>query len=457
MTLFKPPMSVKPANAFMSHSPNDRSIPARFGKRVEDLGIDSTLQELQLIEFSLDVSTPGKVLSQAFENSSELPGVILLDHGQFVGMISRRQFLERMSRPYGVELFTRRSIQCLYDFIQAEPLICSGDMLILAAALKSLERSPESLYEPIVVEVAPQVYRLLGAYQLIVAQSCIHQYTANLLGKRTRQLDRANAEITHLNHRLQAENLRLSAELEVARQLQTRLLPKPEEFSQIPGLEIAGFMEPAAEVGGDYYDVLTHHNGRALIAIGDVTGHGIDSGILMLMVQTAVRTLLEHDETDPTQFLTVLNRTIYKNVQRMNCDKNLSLCILEYEDGRVYVSGQHEEILWIRNGRIERLNTLDLGFPIGLEPHIEGWIDRLTIQLNPGDSLVLFTDGIPEAENAEKQLYGIDRLCHTIEQNWQSNPSEMILAIVADWRQYVDRHPVDDDITLVVLKQMGNG
>ncbi len=445
--------SVELSRVFMSQSPDDRSILAQFGKRAEDLGIDSTLQELKLVDFSLEVSTPGQILGQAFDNSSELPGVILLDRDRFAGMISRRQFLERMSRPYGVELFSRRSIQCLYDFIQADPLVCSGDTLILTAALKSLERSPEALYEPIVVEIAPQVYRLLGAYQLLVAQSCIHQYTAKLLGKRTRQLDRANAEITHLNHRLQAENLRLSAELEVARQLQTRLLPKLEEFGQIPGLEIAGFMEPAAEVGGDYYDVLTHHNGRALIAIGDVTGHGIDSGILMLMVQTAVRTLLEHDETDPTHFLTVLNRTIYKNVQRMNCDKNLSLCILEYENGCIHISGQHEEILWVRNGSIERLNTLDLGFPIGLEPHIDGWIDQLTIQLNPGDSLVLFTDGITEAENEAKKLYGIDRLCQVVEQQVQSSPSAIVQAIVADWRQYVGQHPIDDDITLVVLKR----
>ncbi|HBB31884.1 MAG TPA: serine/threonine protein phosphatase, partial [Cyanobacteria bacterium UBA9273] len=74
--------------------------------------------------------------------------------------------------------------------------------------------------------------------------------------------------------------------------------------------EIAGFMEPASEVGGDYYDVL-YHNGTVKIGIGDVTGHGLESGVLMLMVQTAVRTLLEVNETDSKKFLDVLNRTIY--------------------------------------------------------------------------------------------------------------------------------------------------
>jgi serine phosphatase RsbU (regulator of sigma subunit) len=81
----------------------------------------------------------------------------------------------------------------------------------------------------------------------------------------------------------------MSAELAVSRKLQQMLLPKEHELNQIPGLEIAGFMEPATEVGGDYYDVL-NHNGNVKIGIGDVTGHGLESGVVMLMTQTATRT-----------------------------------------------------------------------------------------------------------------------------------------------------------------------
>ncbi|EDN71889.1 two component system response regulator [Beggiatoa sp. SS] len=102
---------------------------------------------------------------------------------------------------------------------------------------------------------------------------------------------------THLNlSRLKTENIRLNAELDVARRLQQMLLPKEHELTQVAGLEIAGFMEPAEKVGGDYYDVLVSH-GRIQLAIGDATGHGLESGILAIMVQTAVRTLLENGET----------------------------------------------------------------------------------------------------------------------------------------------------------------
>jgi len=104
--------------------------------------------------------------------------------------------------------------------------------------------------------------------------------------ERTAQLAQANQEITELNEQLKEENLRMSRELEVSRQLQQMLLPKKEELQQIEGLDIVGFLEPADEVGGDYYDVLKCH-GRVLIGIGDVTGHGLESGVLAIMAQTA--------------------------------------------------------------------------------------------------------------------------------------------------------------------------
>lgn len=150
---------------------------------------------------------------------------------------------------------------------------------------------------------------------------------------------------------LQAENLRMSKELEMLRQMQRMILPTSEELEAIVDLEIAGYMEPADEVGGDYYDILSTDD-IVTIAIGDVTGHGLESGILMVMTQTAVRTLKEIRELDPVKFLDALNRTIYKNVRRMNSEKNLTLVVLTYSKGRISISGQHEETIVVRNGVI---------------------------------------------------------------------------------------------------------
>lgn len=252
---------------------------------------------------------------------------------------------------------------------------------------------------------------------------------------------------------LQAENFRMAKELEMLRLMQQMILPTSDELEAIEGLEIAGFMEPADEVGGDYYDVL-YTDGIVTIGIGDVTGHGLESGILMVMTQTAVRTLKEIKELDPVKFLDALNRTIYKNVRRMNSQKNLTLVILTYTRGRVSISGQHEETIVVRKGgAYERVNTMSLGFPIGLDEEITEFINHTIIELNEGDGIVLYTDGIPEAYNMDKEQYGIERLCEVASQNWDGSAVEIKQAIVDDVKGFIGKQKVFDDITLVVIKQ----
>lgn len=272
------------------------------------------------------------------------------------------------------------------------------------------------------------------------------------VAQRTAQLQQANQEIISLNERLKAENIRMSAELEVTRQLQKMILPKEEELSQISELDIAGFMEPADEVGGDYYDIL-QQNGNVRISIGDVTGHGLESGVLAIMVQTSLRTLMAHNETDPVKVLNTLNRTIYDNIQRMNSDKNLTLSLLDYRDGILSFSGQHEEIVVVRaSGEVERIDTIDLGFPIGLEENISDFVSSAQLRLHLGDIVVLYTDGITEAENMNKKHYSLERLIEVVKMNGKRSAKEIRQNVIDDVRQHIGRQKVYDDITLVVLK-----
>ncbi|NER98337.1 MAG: AAA family ATPase [Symploca sp. SIO1B1] len=299
-----------------------------------------------------------------------------------------------------------------------------------------------------------EVLKLLTAQAAISIENArLYQTLEDKVKERTAQLARANQEISALNEKLQEENLRLSAELEVTKQLQQMVLPKQSELESIEGLEIAGFMEPADEVGGDYYDVM-HQDGKVKISIGDVTGHGLESGVVMLMAQTAVRTLQESKETDPIQFLDILNRTIYRNVQRINPYKNLTLSLLEYNEGKLTVSGQHEEIILVRaEGQVECLDTSELGFPLGLEEEIRDFIDQEQVQLNPGDVVVLYTDGITEAFNINQEQYGLEKLCEVIRANSSLSAEAIKQAVIDDVRRHIGSQKVFDDITLVVLKQ----
>lgn len=310
----------------------------------------------------------------------------------------------------------------------------------------------------------PQRLELLN---LLSTQAAISIENAQLyhtleekVAERTAQLANANDEINELNQRLRAENTRLEAEVDVVRKVQQMILPTEQELNALEGLDIASFMEAADEVGGDYLDVL-QHNGHVKIGIGDVTGHGLESGVLMLMTQMGVRTLLTNEEQNPTRFLNVLNHTIYDNVQRMKTNKSLTLALFDYEPpqttgapGQLIVSGQHEEMIVVRQGgQIELIDTFDLGFPIGLDDDISDFIDQKVISLQPGDGVVLYTDGITEAENMQGVQYDLERLCDVISRHWEQ-PAEAIKdAVIAHLRAFIGEQKIYDDITLLVLKQ----
>jgi len=269
------------------------------------------------------------------------------------------------------------------------------------------------------------------------------------------QVEEAYREIQQLNEQLKQENLRMSAELDVARRLQQMVLPCAKELENISGMEIVGYMQPADEVGGDYYDVLASQNGGVCVSIGDVTGHGLESGVLMLMTQTAIRTLIELEITDSAIFLNTLNRVLYQNIQRMNVDRSLTLLTVNYQAGQLRCSGQHEELLIVRhNGQIERLDTMELGFPVGMVEDIHQWVGESTLTLRTGDGIVLYTDGITEAQNAQKRFYGLERLCAVIQQHWSHSTAEMVKnAIIEDIHLFIEHGPIHDDMTLVVMKQ----
>jgi serine phosphatase RsbU (regulator of sigma subunit) len=173
------------------------------------------------------------------------------------------------------------------------------------------------------------------------------------------------------------------------------------------------------------------------------------------MVQTAVRTLLASKITEPSQTLKILNEIIYANLQRMHSDKNLTLALLDYQNGQIRLSGQHEETIIVRSdGQLELIDTMNLGFPIGLEEDITDFIGEQQIKLNTGDVLVLYTDGIPEAENSQGIQYGVERLCEIIQTHVGHSAEAIKRAIIEDVWQHIGEQKVFDDITLVVLKQL---
>ncbi|WP_106796638.1 SpoIIE family protein phosphatase [Rhizobium sp. H4] len=283
----------------------------------------------------------------------------------------------------------------------------------------------------------------------------ISYHTENLeqlVEERTAQIEDAKEEISALNAQLQRENRRLGTELAVAERIQMMVLPLQQELEEFQDIEIAAYMRPAEEVGGDYYDVLK--NGKRLkIGIGDVTGHGLESGVLMLMVQSVARALQEAGNTDAVEFLANLNSALFKNIVRTRIDKHLTLAFLDYDGKEMILSGQHEEVVIVRaNGEIQRIDTMELGIPIGLEADISAFIKTREIAFEKGDLILLHTDGVTEAENDAGELFGMERLCREALRLKDQSAEKVVSEIVATLMLFIGSQKIYDDITLLAVR-----
>lgn len=246
---------------------------------------------------------------------------------------------------------------------------------------------------------------------------------------------------------------RLEREMEIATRIQTSVLPVN---PTLPGYSIAASMETASEVGGDYYDVIPSPAG-GWIAIGDVAGHGLPAGLVMLMVQSATNVLARAaaPHESPSALLSCLNAFLYENIRtRLVQDEFVTFTLLRCSaDGELEYAGAHEEILVWReaSGQLERLRTP--GPWLGVVPDVADATHDQSCRLEPGDLMLLYTDGVTEAMNAEHEQLGMERLCELFEANARRPVDELVERI----RQEVERWSTErlDDVTVLAVRYDG--
>lgn len=250
-----------------------------------------------------------------------------------------------------------------------------------------------------------------------------------------------------LGHYSETELRALERDLELSQVVQRALLPQ--RPPDIAGIDTAAFSRPASIVSGDYFDFVQFKNGTHGFIVADVSGHGVSAGMLMTSLQTAFQTLAP-ETNSPLEVLERINRLYLHNI---NFTTFVTIFFGQFDPAtRIfkYANAGHNSGYLYRPSQKAEVWLHPTGPAIGLT---EGYPTRIEqVELLPGDSLVLYTDGITEAGNAGREPYGEDRLAEAIRGNAETSPERLIQAIVHDLTQFAQGVPFEDDTTLVVLK-----
>jgi len=267
----------------------------------------------------------------------------------------------------------------------------------------------------------------------------------NQLGEMANSFDRMTESIATLLVNV-AENERLQSEIEIAASIQRNLLPK--EGPQFRGVSFSAHFEPTASIGGDYYDVFNIDKTRLAVAIGDVSGHGLSTGLVMAMVKAAITTLVE-EGAEETALFHRLNDLVFRSTER-RAFMTLAFTIFDLEKGTIrHTNAGHLYPYLLREGQKPRgieVPSLPLGVRSTISTH------TAEVDLQEGDAIVYLSDGIVEAQDEHGEPFGFDQLEALLSQSTERSPSTIRDHILEAVARHCGTRPADDDRTVMILR-----
>lgn len=267
----------------------------------------------------------------------------------------------------------------------------------------------------------------------------------NQLGEMAQSFDRMTESIASLLTNVQ-EKERLQSEIAIAATIQRNLLPK--DGPKFRGVSFAAHFEPTTSIGGDYYDVFNLDKSRLAVAIGDVSGHGLSTGLVMAMVKAAMTTLVE-EGADEVSLFRRLNELVHRSTER-RAFMTLAFTIFDLEKATIrHTNAGHLYPYLIREG--QRPFALEVpSLPLGVRSDILTHTEETP--LREGDAVVYLSDGIVEAQDESGEPFGFDALESLLESAPDRSPNALRDRILEAVAHHSGNRPADDDRTIMVLR-----
>ncbi len=361
-----------------------------------------------------------------FQQDNDLLGVPLVKDGKYIGYVTRKNFFSKhLGKPFAVELYSKKSIFILKEEFD---LSMGSDTDVNMALEKLLMIDPA-----LEIDAFPVVDdgKFTGSVSVADLMMKVSNTQNSLLDTIRKMSERIREEITQ------------------ASRIQNDLLPDP--IFYFKSLVLGAGLTTSTEIGGDFYDYFVIDDNKIGLVIGDVSGHGVQSGMVTTAAKASLHTLVSMGVTTPGELLTKMNTAILQTARQsllMTC----LIALIDLEKGEIIYSnaGHNFPIIFRRVHQDVQFLEEVSGFPLGFDSDTQ--YTEYSTQFYNGDTLFLYTDGILECENQHGEQFGYDRLREAFKSTINFHPNEMRSILVKKAVEFQGSEDFEDDVSMLIAK-----
>jgi serine phosphatase RsbU (regulator of sigma subunit)/CBS domain-containing protein len=383
-----------------------------------------TLAEITRRTEEISPATTVQGVIEIFRKDPSLLGLPVTEEGRFIGVINRKALFSRhLGRPFALDLYGKKPIRILLD---EQHFAMEPDLDINSSLAKLLEVDPELETDSFPV-VAGDHY--VGIVPVSTLMMKISETQAILF----EALDKLDA--------------RLREEVFKARKIQQDLLPRAE--CRFDDITISAEVVTSSEVGGDFYDYFQMGNGRLGLVVADVSGHGVQSGMVTTAAKASLHTLIDQGIATPAELLNGMNNAILATARQtllMTC----LIVVIDLRSGRFTLANAGHNFPYLYRGKnmvVEMVEDV-AGFPLGFEKDCS--YTEFNAELAAGDSLFLYTDGIVECRNQKGEDFGYSRLEAILCGHLGRHPTAAKKHLLETAARFTGAKSFEDDVTLLI-------